>query len=40
MLVRLCEAQRLRNYESAYLLERATARAQPKLARIANQAGA
>ncbi len=38
MLVRMCESQRLRNYESAYLLERATARAQPRLARMANQA--
>ncbi len=40
MLVKLCEAQRLRNYESAYLLDRATARAQPQFARIANQAAA
>jgi hypothetical protein len=32
MLVRLCETGRLRAFESAYLLERATARARRQLA--------
>ena len=35
MLVRLCEAGRLRAMESAYLLERATARARRQLAQLA-----
>jgi hypothetical protein len=34
MLLRLCEAGRLRAFESAYLIERATARAQRQLAAI------
>ncbi len=34
MLVRLCETGRLRAYESAYLLERATARARRQLAQL------
>jgi hypothetical protein len=34
MLLRLCESHRLRAFESAYLLERATARARRQLARL------
>ena len=34
MLVRLCESDRLRTYESAYLLERATARARRQLSSL------
>jgi hypothetical protein len=34
MLVRLCESKRLRAYESAYLLERATARARRQLSAL------
>ena len=34
MLARLCEAGRLRAYESSYLLERATARARRQLAEL------
>ena len=36
MLVRLCETGRLRAYESAYLIERATARARRQLAALAS----
>lgn len=38
MLTRLCEAGRLRAYESAYLLERATARARRQLAALKDRA--
>jgi hypothetical protein len=34
MLARLCETGRLRAYENAYLLERATARARKQLAAL------
>jgi hypothetical protein len=34
MLVRLCESKRLRAFESAYLLERATARARRQLSAL------
>jgi len=34
MLVRLCDSSRLRAFESAYLLERATARARRQLAAL------
>jgi hypothetical protein len=34
MLARLCETQRFRAFESAYLLERATARARRQLAAV------
>ena len=34
MLSRLCETQRLRAFESAFLLERATARARRQLAQL------
>ncbi|MGC4077064.1 MAG: DUF1631 family protein [Rubrivivax sp.] len=40
MLVRLCETGRLRAYENAYLLERATARARRQLAAMGGSAGA
>ena len=40
MLVRLCEAGRLRALENAYLLERATARARRQLAELAPRRGA
>lgn len=40
MLLRMCEAERLRAFESAYLLERATARARRQLAAIRPAAGA
>jgi hypothetical protein len=39
MLARLCEAGRLRAYENAYLLERATARARRQLASLRTGAG-
>jgi len=38
MLVRLCEAGRLRAFETAYLVERATARARRQLAAVASRA--
>ena len=37
MLVRLCEAGRLRAFETAYLVERATARARRQLAAVGNR---
>lgn len=40
MLVRLCETGRLRAYENAYLLERATARARRQLAAMGGSASA
>jgi hypothetical protein len=40
MLYRLCETGRLRAYENAYLLERATARARKQLAALRGGAGA
>lgn len=40
MLVRLCESGRLRAFENAYLLERATARARAQLAAIKSGSGA
>ncbi len=40
MLVRLCESQRLRAFESAYLVERATARARRQLAKVTPGAAA
>ena len=39
MLVRLCEAGRLRAFETAYLVERATARARRQLAAVGGRAG-
>jgi hypothetical protein len=39
MLVRLCETGRLKAYESAYLIERATARARRQLSALGAQAG-
>jgi hypothetical protein len=38
MLKRLCEAGRLKAFESAYLLERATARARKQLAELSKPA--
>ncbi len=40
MLVRLCESERLRAFESAYLVERATARARRQLAKVTPGAAA
>ena len=40
MLARLCETGRLKAFESAYLIERATARARRQLASLAGSAGA
>jgi hypothetical protein len=40
MLVRLCESMRLRAFENAYLIERATARARAQLAAIKTGSGA
>ena len=40
MLVRLCDSGRMRAFESAYLLERATARARRQLASLGARAGA
>jgi hypothetical protein len=40
MLVRLCETGRLRAFENAYLLERATARARRQLAALGGGASA
>jgi hypothetical protein len=40
MLVRLCEAGRLRAFENAYLIERATARARRQLAALGASAAA
>ncbi len=40
MLVRLCDSARLRAFESAYLVERATARARRQLAKVTPAAGA
>jgi hypothetical protein len=40
MLYRLCETGRLRAFENAYLLERATARARKQLAALRGGAGA
>jgi hypothetical protein len=37
MLVRLCEAGRLRAFETAYLIERATARARRQLAAVGSR---
>jgi hypothetical protein len=36
MLAKMCETQRLRPYEQAELLERATARARKQLAQLSN----
>jgi hypothetical protein len=39
MLSKMCESNRLRAFESAYLLERATARARQQLAQLRVGAG-
>ena len=39
MLARMCETGRLRPFENAYLLERATARARKQLAAMGAPAG-
>jgi hypothetical protein len=39
MLLRLCDAGRLRVFENNYLLERATARARRQLAQISGRGG-
>jgi hypothetical protein len=40
MLLRLCETGRLRAFENAYLIERATARARRQLASLGGNAAA
>ena len=39
MLARMCETSRLRPFENAYLIERATARARKQLAALAPASG-